>query len=347
MINIPLEDMISKMVKESGLSEADIKKKISQKMDQLSGLISKEGAAHIIANELGVKLVKVGGRLKVKDILAGMRDIETVGRVAQVFDMREFSSANRSGKVGSFVMGDDTGTVRIVLWNDQADQLANIKEGSVVRIKDAYVKDNQGRVEVHLNFRSSIVLNPEGESVAEIRKAESRRKQIKDLKENDDSVEILGTIVQTFDPRFFEVCPSCNKRVRQSNGSFRCDEHGEITPGYSYVLNLFLDDGTENIRCVFFRKQAEDLLKKSPEEIIRFKDAPETFEEMKTELLGNFIKVAGRVTKNQMFDRLELISNSVVTDLNPEDEVKRLEAEKQTQSSTPKATAGPSPEKLS
>ena len=56
MLKIPLNDIIAKILKETSLSEAEINTKIDQKLDQLSGLISKEGAAHIIANELGVKL---------------------------------------------------------------------------------------------------------------------------------------------------------------------------------------------------------------------------------------------------------------------------------------------------
>ena len=54
MIKIPFEEMISKVQEKSKLGEAEIRLKIDQKLTQLSGLISKEGALHIIANELGV-----------------------------------------------------------------------------------------------------------------------------------------------------------------------------------------------------------------------------------------------------------------------------------------------------
>ena len=55
MFKLPLQDIINKIKEKTELSEAEINSKINQKLDQLSGLISKEGAAHIIANELGVK----------------------------------------------------------------------------------------------------------------------------------------------------------------------------------------------------------------------------------------------------------------------------------------------------
>ena len=87
MIKVPLADIITKIKEETKLSDEDIGKRIDEKLEQLSGLVSKEGAAHIIANELGIKVLEhVAGRLQIKNILAGMRDVETVGKVMRVFE---------------------------------------------------------------------------------------------------------------------------------------------------------------------------------------------------------------------------------------------------------------------
>ena len=64
------------------------------------------------------------------------------------------------------------------------------------------------------------------------------------------------------------------------------------------------------------------------EEILNYKDAPDKFDEVKTKLLGNIIKVSGRANKNQMFDRLEFITNLVFLNPDPEEEIKRLKEEK-------------------
>ena len=81
MIQMPYEDVVAKIKEKSGLSDSEIENKVSQKLEQLSGLISKEGAAHIIANELGVKIFEqVSGKLQIKNILTGMRDVETKGK---------------------------------------------------------------------------------------------------------------------------------------------------------------------------------------------------------------------------------------------------------------------------
>ncbi len=330
MIKIPLSDIIVRIKEKTKLSDEDINSKIDEKLKQLSGLISKEGAAHIIANELGVKLFEASsGKLQIKNILAGMRDVETVGKVMQVYELREFKTEKREGKVASFILGDETGTIRVVMWGTQAENIKNLKQDMIIKVNGGYVRDNVRGKEVHLNERSKLILNPEGETVGNIKetKVEVKRKKINELQENDN-VELLGTIVQVFEPRFFEVCPECNKRLRQHEEKFICEAHNEVKPKYSCVLNLFLDDGSENIRTVFFRNQAERLLDIPFDEILKYKNEPEKFDEIKTKLLGTMVKVVGRANKNQMFDRLEFIAGLVFLNPNPEEEIKRLEEER-------------------
>ncbi len=130
---------------------------------------------------------------------------------------------------------------------------------------------------------------------------------------------MLGTIVQVFDIRFFTICPGCGKKAQQKDSEFVCEAHGKVQPGYSYVANLFLDDGTNSIRVTFFRDQVLELIEKGHEEVLGYRDAPALFEDVKTDLLGRIIKVNGRVTKNAMFNSLELIANSVDINPGPED----------------------------
>ncbi|MFC1800681.1 OB-fold nucleic acid binding domain-containing protein [Nanoarchaeota archaeon] len=331
MIKMPLNDIIFKIKEKTGLSEEDINKKIDDKLTQLSGLISRQGAAHIIANECGVKLFEATtGKLQIKNILSGMRSVETVGKVQQIFEVREFNTGTRSGKVGSAVVGDETGTIRLVFWNDQADTLTKLKENDIVKLVGGYVRENQGKKEIHLNDRSKIVINPEGETIGEVKQFTTERKKITDLQENDQNIEILGTIVQAFEPRFFEVCPQCGKRARQHQDSFMCEEHKKVTPDYSYVINAVIDDGSMpdgTIRIVCFKNQAERLLSKTPEQMLKYKDNPTDFENAKNEIMGKIMKLVGRVSKNTMFDRLEFNTQLVFTDPNPEEEIKKLKEE--------------------
>jgi len=332
MIKIPLQDIIDKIVKSANISEGEVNAKIKQKLDQLSGLISKEGAAHIIANELGVKLFEpVEGKLQIKNILAGMRSVETVGKVQQFFDVREFETKNgRKGKVSSVVIADETGSIRVVLWGEPAEYVKKLKEGDIVKVENGYVRENQGRKEIHMNERGNFYINPEGESVGAVKitKREQVRKKLSEIQAGDTGIEVLGTIVQVFEPRFFEVCPECGKRARLKEDAFFCDTHDKVAPAFSYVMNIFLDDGTDNIRCVFFREQADKLVGKERGHLLQFKDNPAGFEAVKNELLGNIVKLNGKVNKNEMFDRLEFMAYDVDANPDPGEEIKKAEETK-------------------
>lgn len=332
MIKIPIEEIIAKIKERSGISEEEILSRMDEKVKQLSGLISREGAAHIVANELGIKLFEtITGRVEIKNILSGMRDVETVGRVERVFPITEFSRESGAGKVSSFILSDSTGSIRIVLWNEQAELISKMNPNDVVKIKSGYVRERNGALEVHINQKSKVIINPVDETVPALSKASfarakpvSERKKISEAKEGD-SCEIFGTIVQVFDIRFYESCPECKKRLKSGADGFFCEAHGPIaSPRYGFVMNVFLDDGTGSMRVVLFKEQAMQLMKKTEEECLEFRSFPEKFDGEKSSLLGLQVVASGRINKNVGFDRIELIANNVNPNPNPDDEIARL-----------------------
>ena len=326
VIKIPPEDIITKIKEKAGLSDEELNRKIRQKMDQLAGLISREGALHILANEHGVKLYEdQSGRLKIRSLLSGMRNIELLGKVVETYEVREFQTKERKGKVGSCLIADETSKIRVVLWGSQTDQLASLKKDDLLLIHGAYVKDNQGRRELHLGDNATLTVNPEGEAAMQTVQAPNTvRKSIAELQDNDQDIELLGTVVQTYSLNFFDVCPQCNRRARPQGEGHACDQHGMVSPSTSYVLNLFLDDGSGNIRTVFFRNQVNNLLEKQQEEILAYRASPESFEQVKHDLLGRAIKVIGKASRNAMFDRLEFTAQRVYPRPSAEEELKRL-----------------------
>ena len=331
---MPLEQIIAKIKEHSGIADAELNAKIDAKMEELSGLISKEGAAHIIANELSVKLFDaVTGKLQIENILEGMRDVEVDGKVLNISQISTFQRKDGApGKVANVVLADETGSIRVVLWGDHADLTTTFKEQDILKVSSGYVRENNGKIEIHLNDKSGVVVNPEGVTIGEVKATQQSkpavRKSISGLVETDDHVELMGTVVQVFEPRFFEVDPTTGRRSRpDGEGVFRDAAGNQITPDFSYVMNAVLDDGTETIRAVFFRDQAQELVGKSKEEMMQYKDAPDQFELVKTELLGHIVKLTGRVKKNEMFERLEFVTNAVDTKPDPKAELARMESE--------------------
>ena len=323
-MRLPVNEVINRIKEATTLSEEEIEEKIKKKTEQLSGLISKEGAAQIIANELGVKLFQLEGPVKINKIVSGVKSVETVGKITRKFDINNFTTKDgREGKVGSLTLGDDTGRIRVTFWNDMADKLNAFKEGDILKIVDAYARVNNNRVELHMSDRSKFFLNPENVTIEKVKEFTSNKKKIDQLNENEENIEILGTIVQVFEPRFFEICPECNRRARQRDDKFECTEHGIVIPKFSFVMNAHIDDGTGNIRAVFFKNQAKVLLGKDDDEMLLYKENPASFEAVKQELLGNFVKIIGRVTKNTMFDRLEIVSQLVFPNPDPKEELEK------------------------
>jgi ssDNA-binding replication factor A large subunit len=110
MLHIPVAKVISRIKEETGLSENEIQEQIKKKLNTLEGLVSKEGAAYIIASELGVQLFKdIGaGQKKIKHIISGMQSVDVVGKVIRTFPPVTFISKKdgQESQVGSFLVGD-------------------------------------------------------------------------------------------------------------------------------------------------------------------------------------------------------------------------------------------------
>src|SRR3989338_8665505 len=192
MIGLTYQQIIEKIQKEKGLSVNEIEIRVKSKLKELSDLISKEGAAYIVANELGVKVFEDFGKkvLKINQLIAGIGSLNIVGKVVDVYDVREFDKNNRKGKVASLLIGDETGTCRAVLWDTnhiKEVENGNIAKDRVIKIKNAYVKENNGFKEIHLGNRASIDLNPE-EKINEVKIGMTReviKKKLKDLVSGD------------------------------------------------------------------------------------------------------------------------------------------------------------------
>ena len=254
----------------------------------------------------------------------------------QAYEVREFKTEKREGKLGSFLIGDETGIIRIVPWGNEADKVRNLTVNSIVKIKNGYVKENNGKLEVHLNDNGQLLTDVQNVTINVDPAAQENnlnnssnvarqatRKDIKDLTDKDVNVEVLATIVQVFDLKFFEVCSTCGKRVRVTD-NFTCAQHGIVQPNYSYLINLVIDDGTENMRAVFFREQVEKLLKQTQAAILLMREQPELSDRIKTGLLGSMLKLRGKCTNNQMFGRLEFTVNQVHQDIDPEKELMNI-----------------------
>ena len=119
MINLSYEDIIGRIIAEKRVSQEEIELKIKEKINKFTDLITKEGAAHIVANEYGVKLVKEFDKkdIKINKLIPGYNNVDVTGKVVKLYGIREFNKENRQGKVANFLIGDESGITKVVLWD--------------------------------------------------------------------------------------------------------------------------------------------------------------------------------------------------------------------------------------
>ena len=325
-----LKEIVKEISKVSKLSEDEVNQKIEEKQIELSGLVSPEGAAYIVGKEFGVNLLKEPAkrRLKVKNVIPGMRSVDIAGRIVNISDKRDFEKGGKSGSVVNVTLGDDTGVVRLSLWNGEIELLKelDVKEGDTVKVVGGYVKeDNRGGSEVRLG------------KMGKLEKSDTQISEIKDMKGDFDTVkvrnisdltegeysEVRASLVQIYRRNpFFEVCPTCGSRLEKVGDAWKCKDHGNVEPKYNLVLSGVIDDGSGNIRVVFFRDLAERVFGKDTEGLkeIASGDQLNVYENLH---LGKEFIIRGRVKKNQFTERMEFIANGV-EETDPRGEAEKL-----------------------
>ena|SRR3989338_8395359 len=83
--------------------------------------------------------------MKVKELTAKQGNVNIDLDVLDVGQAREFQKFGKPGRVANAVAKDETGDVKITLWNDEIDR---IKGGDKVKITNGYVSEWQGELQV-------------------------------------------------------------------------------------------------------------------------------------------------------------------------------------------------------
>lgn len=306
--------ILEKIARISKIEKEELERRVEAKRAKLSGLISKEGAAQVIAAELGISFDNE--RLKIEELLPGMRKVNTLGKVINVSPVRAFKTKKGDdGKVVNLFIADETSNIKVVLWDTNHISLietSKIIEGTVVEISNAAMRDN----ELHLGSFSEIKITNQMLDRVKSDKA-FVEKNISSLK-IFDNVKIRAFIVQSFEPKFFYICPNCKKKATQEgDGAFNCMEHGKIAAEKRALLNIILDDGTETIRTVAFQDNLADIGLTNLENL-------EELISQREKLLGKEMLFYGTVRNNKVFNTPEFIIEKT-EEINPDLLIQDLE----------------------
>jgi ssDNA-binding replication factor A large subunit len=290
------DKILEKVASVSGISVEELQRRVEAKQAKLSGLVTKDGAMQIVAAELGINFDNE--KLKIDELLPGMRKVNTVGKVLNLFPVRSFTTKKgEPGKVLNFFLADDTSNIKVVLWDTNHIELfekGQLKEGSVIEIANGSMRDN----EVHLGSFSELKPSEEIFDNVQTEKVVKEKNIIEFALA--DNVKTRAFVVQSFEPRFFYVCPQCKKKATQEGETFTCAEHGQVVAEKRALMNIVLDDGTETTRTVLFHEALGKIG-------INALEDPAMLLQQRASLLGKEMVFIGNVRRNSYFNNNEFI----------------------------------------
>lgn len=286
--------ILDKVSSISGIEKDEIDRRVEAKRAKLSGLISREGALQVIAAELSISFDNE--KLKIDELLPGMRKVNFTGKVIRMFPIREFTTkSGDKGKVANIIVADDTSNIKIVLWDTNHIALLeseNVKEGISIEVVSGSMRDN----EVHLgSFSEFKVSNEVFETVQETKPV--KEKTIDEFAPGD-VVKTRAFIVQAFDPRFYEANVETGKKITEeelANG---------VPSEKKAILNVVIDDGTDTMRAVMFHENVQKI------GLTEYNN-PEVMGEQRQALIGKEFYFNGTIKRNTYMNNYELGVNAI------------------------------------
>jgi len=272
-MSISVDELYQKLL-ESGISEAELEKQVQNKESEFGGFMSKQGILFIIAKENGIYIQspEISEQLyeefeeeidydefsiQLSEIKDEMRNIVLLGKILQIFETRDFTRKDGTGgKVSSFLFGDNSETVKVVLWGDKADFSKNeyFRVNELIRIIGAYCKKGKdNNLEVHLGKRGKIILSPEIPN----KNLRLRLDSIKVKSQNGREIKSKSTskikdLVESF------------KYIKTILGQIKIEEFKEINKKSgekTFLLKILLSDDSATIRVLIWGMFAIECLK--------------------------------------------------------------------------------------
>ncbi|HWR25734.1 MAG TPA: replication factor A [Methanosarcina sp.] len=282
------------------ISKEDFLQRIQEKVETMGGLCDEPMAAMLVANELGFS---EAGRdsVKIEDITAESGPVNFVARIVSVFDIKEFTrNDGTTGRVGNIIVGDETGKIRLTLWDNMADLIKNgkIKAGQTVQIS-GYAKQGYSGVEVNIGNNGVLT-----ESDKEVDVAAASNQKIKDIKDGMGDLNLTGKVLEISEVRTFQKKDGNAGRVGNlligdATGTLRVtlwDEKTEFLNQIEYgdtveLINAYARENafTQKVEIQIGNRS---IIRKS-EKKIEYKEEFTPISEIKADM--NNINISGRV----------------------------------------------------
>ncbi len=195
--------------------------------------------------------VEPGDGSSIDALTMGQSDVNVRGLVLDTDSIRTFDRDDGSeGRVANLTLGDETGRIRVTLWDERADRADELAPGDSVEVVDGYVREREGNIELHVGDQGAV------DEVDEEVSFEPDADPI-DAVEIDDTVDIAGVVrsadpIRTFDRDDGSEGQVRNVRVQDATGDIRVALWGDkadkdIAPGDEIlVADVEIQDGWQD-----------------------------------------------------------------------------------------------------
>lgn len=221
-----------------------------------------------------------------------MKNVTLMGFVSKIYDKITFERRDGSaGAVKSIEIYDGTGSIKVTLWNDDAE--LNINKGDILKVTGGNIEFDEYSetgYRVNTGWSSKLTINPEEDAglkqILEEHKKELEPIKIEDLHKIEDEgeeVDLIGRIVELYDANEFQ----------RTDGSV------------GFVRSVEIADDTGVVRASFWDEKAK--LKLNRGDLIKIENAKTRLRDDKVELnIGKTVRII-KIDENDTQDLPSLL----------------------------------------
>ena len=137
---------------------------------------------------------------KISELKSNISNINVLARVVQVGQLRKFNlQSGENGQIKDLTLMDETGLIRLAVWNDQVDSLEHVSKNDVILIEGAYTRESIQGINLNIGKNGAIIKNPKMPGVKELQTLKEKTVQITPinrLKLGLSNITVEGSIIE-------------------------------------------------------------------------------------------------------------------------------------------------------
>ncbi len=254
--------------------------------------------------------------MKISDLIEGEKNISVKGRILIEFPLKEFESKGKKGMLKRIELIDETGIIRIVLWDEKAKLSLKegngiLNEGNEIELTALNARKGLNEIELHSSFNTTI---KETKGLGELKDLCISFFGLQELNKviEGKRIVVAGKIKELNKTKLlFNVCPECGKKIEEEDNKFFCNTCGQVLkPDRKAVISFELEDNSAVMRTIVYGKKAEEILGKNNKEIEDKLDEiilDEVLIELNEKIKGKELSFLAKVKENPFDEETELV----------------------------------------